>query len=59
MSITPPKDDAVAGGTAAVAASTTLLPQPGHHLLDNIEVAAMDEVQHEAALRASAVRMPR
>jgi hypothetical protein len=59
MSITPPKDDAAAGATSAVAATTTLLPQPGHHLLDNIEVAAMDEVQHEAALRASAVRMPR
>jgi hypothetical protein len=58
MSITPPKDDAAAGATSAVA-TTTLLPQPGHHLLDNIEVAAMDEVQHEAALRASAVRMPR
>ena len=59
MSITPPKDEAVTGGASPVAATTTLLPQPGHHVLDNIEVAAMDEVQHEAALRASAVRLPR
>lgn len=30
-----------------------------HHVLDTIETAALDEVQHEAALRDSALRVPR
>lgn len=33
--------------------------QPGHGLLNNEEVAAQDELQHDAALRDSALRVPR
>jgi hypothetical protein len=32
---------------------------PGHGLMDNLEIAAHDEVEHEAALRDSALRPPR
>ena len=38
---------------------TTLRHPPGHGLLDTLDVAAHDEVQHEAALRNSALRPPR
>jgi hypothetical protein len=33
--------------------------QPGQGLLNNEEVAAQDELQHDAALRDSALRVPR
>jgi hypothetical protein len=32
---------------------------PHHNALDMAEIAAHDEVQHEAALRDSALRVPR
>ncbi|HEX7815190.1 hypothetical protein [Dyella sp.] len=37
-------------------------PIPAHNahtVLESIEIAALDEVQHEAALRDSALRVPR
>lgn len=34
-------------------------PHTTHNVLDTIETAALDELQHEAALRDSALRVPR
>lgn len=34
-------------------------PHTSHNVLDTIETAALDELQHEAALRDSALRVPR
>ena len=34
-------------------------PHTSHNVLDTIETAALDEVLHEAALRDSALRVPR
>ncbi|BDU21066.1 hypothetical protein [Dyella sp. GSA-30] len=44
------------GPTEAVPPTT---PHTSHNVLDTIETAALDEVQHEAALRDSALRVPR
>jgi hypothetical protein len=41
------------------AAKHPLRHPTGHGLLNNEEVAAQDELQHEAALRDSALRVPR
>jgi hypothetical protein len=40
-------------------ASPLAMHAPGHCDLDTIETAALDEIQHEAALRESALRAPR
>ncbi|WP_266170502.1 hypothetical protein [Dyella subtropica] len=39
--------------------SPTAMQRPRHSALDTIETAALDEVQHEAALRESVLRSPR
>ena len=44
-------------GPIEIAPTTT--PHTSHNVLDTIETAEMDEVQHEAALRDSALRVPR
>ena len=44
-------------GPTEVVPSTT--PHTSHNVLDTIETAALDELQHEAALRDSALRVPR
>lgn len=56
MKSNPSVDNALPTGDAA-----THPPHhpAGHGLLDNEEVAAQDELQHEAALRDSALRVPR
>jgi predicted nucleotidyltransferase len=61
MRTSTPADDALPHGDSAdvtIPPATSRHP-PGHGLMDNVEVAAMDEVQHEAALRDSALRAPR
>jgi hypothetical protein len=40
-------------------ASPGAMHRPNHSPLDGADVAAHDEVQHEAALRDSALRVPR
>ncbi len=45
------------GPTEAVPPAAT--PHNSHNVLDTIETAALDELQHEAALRDSALRVPR
>jgi hypothetical protein len=52
-------DDLPAGEAAASTGPATTLRHPVHGVLDTIEVAAEDEVLHDAALRDSALRPPR
>ncbi|HET6553055.1 MAG TPA: hypothetical protein VFG49_05895 [Dyella sp.] len=61
MQPTPPLDPAQpsADGCDTHAAQHPLRHPPGHGLLENTEIAAQDELQHEAALRDSALRVPR
>ena len=56
MQPTTPPDPSQPAGDAA---KHPLRHPPGHGLLNNEEVAAQDELQHEAALRDSALRTPR
>ena len=46
-------------GTADTPASPATMHRPNHSALDMTDVAAHDEVQHDAALRDSALRTPR
>lgn len=57
MRTTPHADDSLPNGDASD--TTTSRHPPGHGLMDNLEIAAHDEVEHEAALRDSALRPPR
>lgn len=52
-------EPAVTDGADADAETPTGMHRPGHSALDTIETAALDEAQHEAALRNSALRVPR
>jgi hypothetical protein len=48
------------GDTTEVTVTPTVSRHPpGHGLMDNLDIAAHDEVEHEAALRNSALRPPR
>lgn len=46
-------------GVADTAASPGSMHRPTHGALDTADIAAHDEMQHEAALRDSALRVPR
>jgi hypothetical protein len=46
-------------GTEITVPPTAQRHPPGHGLLDALDIAGHDEVQHEAALRDSALRPPR
>jgi hypothetical protein len=46
-------------GTAEVTTSPTGMHHPPHCALDTEETACLDEVQHEAALCESMLRVPR
>lgn len=46
-------------GTTEVTTSPTGMHRPPHCALDTEETACLDEVQHDAALRESALRAPR
>ena len=46
-------------GATDASASPGSMHRPGHSALDTEDVAARDEVSHEAALRDSALRAPR
>ena len=56
MHPTTPLDPSLSADDAA---KHPLRHPTGHGLLNNEEVAAQDELQHEAALRDSALRVPR
>jgi len=48
------------GDTAEITVPPTAMRHPaGRGLADNLDVAGHDEVEHEAALRDSALRAPR
>ncbi len=51
--------DAAAGELADAAIPASAMHHPKHCVLDTLETAALDELQHEAALRDSALRPPR
>jgi len=61
MHRTPPADAAVPENDLAdVTVPHVPMRHPsGHGVLDNLDIAAHDEVDHEAALRDSALRVPR
>jgi hypothetical protein len=61
MRTTPHADDSLPSGdtTEVTVPPTVSRHPPGQGLMDNLEIAAQDEVQHEAALRDSALRPPR
>ena len=46
-------------GMADVAISPTGMHRPGHGASDSEGTACLDEIQHEAALRESTLRVPR
>ncbi|GFZ88209.1 hypothetical protein [Dyella caseinilytica] len=46
-------------GVNETPASPGAMHRPGHSALDTEDVAAHDELQHEAALRDSSLRVPR
>jgi len=48
-----------AGEATDVTVPQPTLRHPPGHLLDNVEIAAQDELEHEAALRDSSLRVPR
>ena len=45
-------------GGPEVPASPGTMHRPGHSALDMADIATHDELQHEAALRESALRVP-
>jgi hypothetical protein len=60
MSILPSAENGpLDNATADTTPSPTSIRNPEESLLDNEEVAGLDEVLREAALRGSAIRMPR
>jgi hypothetical protein len=61
MHTTPPTDKPLpdGDGTEITVPPTANRHPPGHGLLDALDVAGHDEVQHEEALRDSALRPPR
>ncbi|WP_243049831.1 hypothetical protein [Dyella sp. RRB7] len=61
MRTTPHEDDSLSNGdsTEVTVPPTVSRHPPGHGLMDNLDIAAHDEVEHEAALRDSALRPPR
>lgn len=61
MHTTPHADDFLPNGddSEVTVPPTASRHPPGHGLMDNLEIAAHDEVEHEAALRDSALRPPR
>ncbi|WP_430388743.1 hypothetical protein [Dyella sp. 20L07] len=61
MQRTPPMDTAEVDGdmTEITQPPATTRHPPGHGLVDNLDIAAHDEVEHEAALRDSSLRVPR
>ncbi|WP_266181289.1 hypothetical protein [Dyella humicola] len=61
MHTPPPTDKPLPDGddTEITIPPTVLRHPPGHGLMDALDVAGHDEVQHEAALRDSALRPPR
>jgi hypothetical protein len=61
MRTTPHADDSLPNGdTSEVTVPPTVSRHPpGHGLMDNLDIAGHDEVEHEAALRDSALRPPR
>ena len=55
-----PMDPTLPAGEATdVTVPQPTLRHPPGHLLDNVEIAAQDELEHEAALRDSSLRVPR
>jgi hypothetical protein len=51
--------DDTAEAAEGAAETATRMHRPKHGPLDTIETSAEDEIQHEAALRDSALRAPR
>jgi hypothetical protein len=58
MSHTPP-DPTLEGETSDPTVSPAPPHPPAHSVLDTLEIAALDEILHEAALRNSSLRTPR
>jgi hypothetical protein len=59
MSTKPADTESIPEAPAAVTPSLGSMHRPGHSPLDTIEIAATDDVLHEAALRDSSLRVPR
>jgi hypothetical protein len=57
--ITPNDESTATDGAGTAAVTPTGIRRPAPSTLDTIETAALDEFQHEAALRNSALRVPR
>jgi hypothetical protein len=57
----PPMDSTVPNGDTTEVTVPPAAPRhlPVHGLLESVDVAAEDELQHEAALRDSCLRVPR
>ncbi|RDI99923.1 hypothetical protein DVT68_03600 [Dyella solisilvae] len=47
------------GDTSEITVPPTAMRHPAHGVLDNADIAGHDEVDHEAALRDSMLRVPR
>lgn len=59
MSHTPSDPTALEGETSNPTVPPAPPHPPGHSVLDTLEIAALDEILHEAALRNSSLRTPR
>ncbi|WP_266158440.1 hypothetical protein [Dyella silvatica] len=59
MSPTPTDPTAIEGQTSDGSVPPATPHPPGHNVLDTLEIAALDEILHEAALRNSSLRTPR
>lgn len=55
----PLDNDLPEGDTADITVPPTALRHPAHGVIDNVDIANHDEVDHEAALRDSSLRVPR
>lgn len=60
MQRNPPFNSAVPDGDdTEITISPTGMHHPAHGVLDNADIAGHDEVDHDAALRDSALRTPK
>lgn len=59
MQHTPSTDTVVPGDTSEITVPPTAMRHPPHSVVDNIDIAGHDEVDHESALRDSTLRVPR
>ena len=54
-----PTDAVPDGDDTEITVPPTTMRHPAHGVMDNVDIAGHDEVDHEAALRDSTLRTPR